>query len=69
MNQHRFDPLSFVFGVILITVAVIFAAGGRSIDLDAWVLPASIMFLGVGLLVVSIRGLANRSDDIAGDDQ
>lgn len=69
MKQHRFDPLSFVFGVAFVVVGVIFSAGGRSIDLDAWVLPASIMFLGVGLLLVSIRGLTNRSEDGAADDQ
>lgn len=69
MKQHRFDPLSFIFGVVFIVIASVFAAGGRTIDLDAWVIPASILVLGVGLLLVSIRGLSGSSSESVGDDQ
>ena len=62
MKRHRFDPISFIFGLIFLTIASVFALGEQSIDLDAWVLPGALMFLGVGLLVVTIRSLATSSD-------
>jgi dipeptide/tripeptide permease len=67
MKQHRFDPLSFVFGAIFVLIASAYAIGGENIDFDAWVLPASIMFLGIGLLLVSIRGLSSSSRATADD--
>ena len=68
MKQHRFDPLSLVFGVIFVGIASAYAIGGDNIDFDAWVLPASIMFVGVGLLLVSVRGLRGGSSEVAADD-
>ena len=53
MSRHRFDPLSFVFGVVF---AVIAAAGFtgpwdlRPVDL-AWAGPGLLILLGVALLV------------------
>ena len=62
MKKHTFDPLSFVAGVIFLMIS---AAAVLKTDLDyelsGWILPASVLVLGVGLLAASLRGM--RSDD------
>ena len=56
MKRHAFDPLSFIFGVFFLVMA---AAAAFRADIDwnvgAWVLPAAILVLGVGLLVSTLR--------------
>jgi len=56
MKRHRFDPLSFVFGVIFLLVAGA-AMWNQSFrwDLNAWVLPAASLFLGIALLASTLR--------------
>jgi hypothetical protein len=52
MSRHRFDPLSFVFGLVFATVAVAGLTGPwtiRPIDL-AWAGPALLILLGVVVL-------------------
>lgn len=63
MKKHRFDPFSFVFGLVFVALATAAALGGTDFDFEAWVLPASILFLGVGLLLVTIRALTGTPDD------
>ncbi len=64
MLSHRFDPVSFVFGVVFLVVAG-FAASRESIDPDVaqWVWPAALIVLGVGLLASTFRtGRGSRED-------
>lgn len=49
--MHRFDPVSFVFGVLFIATAG-FAAFRDVLPLDArWVFPAAFLVVGTGLLI------------------
>jgi hypothetical protein len=63
MKKHTFDPLSFVAGAIFLMIS---AAAVLNTDLDyelsGWVLPASVLVLGVGLLAASLRGM--KSEDL-----
>jgi cytochrome c-type biogenesis protein CcmH/NrfF len=56
MKRHSFDPLSFVFGAFFVVMAAA-AAFRDEIDwtVGLWVLPASILVLGIGLLASSLR--------------
>ena len=49
--RHRFDPVSFVFGVMAVTAGLIVLGGGSLLD-DATVLfPAGLIGLGVAILL------------------
>lgn len=64
MKLHRFDPLSFVFGIVFILMAV--AASLRDqIDwsLGVWLFPAAVLVLGIGLLASGIRGTREMEDE------
>ena len=56
MKRHRFDPLSFVFGLIFLLVAGA-AAWNQNFrwEINAWVLPAAVLFLGIALLASTLR--------------
>jgi hypothetical protein len=64
MKKHTFDPLSFVAGAIFLMIS---AAAVLNTNLDyelsGWVLPASVLVLGVGLLAASLRGMRGTGDD------
>lgn len=71
MQRHRFDPLSFIFGLLFVAIA-----GVALIDADllafgdlAWVAPALLVVAGGALLLSSAgrRGTDDRSDDGSGD--
>lgn len=62
MKSHRFDSTSFLFGTVFTTIAVLAAIEGSALSLDDWVLPASILFLGIGLLLVTLRGLSQDAE-------
>ena len=63
MKKHNFDPLSFIAGAILLAIA---AGSLVTTDLDYqlsdWILPASVLVLGIGLLAASLRGLRARDN-------
>jgi hypothetical protein len=56
MKSHRFDLLSFVFGVLflLMAAAAVWDPSFRW-DLGAWLVPAAVLTLGIGLLVSTIH--------------
>ena len=56
MKRHRFDPLSLVFGIIFLLIAGA-AVWNQSFrwDINAWVLPAAVLFLGIALLASTLR--------------
>lgn len=71
MQRHRFDPLSFIFGLLFVAIA-----GVALIDADllafgdlAWVAPALLVVAGGALLLSSAgrRGTVDHSDDDAID--
>jgi len=70
MKKHAFDPLSFVFGIIFLMIAV---ASLFTTDLDYrlsdWVLPASVLVLGIGLLAASFRGVKSNGQETTEDRQ
>ena len=64
MKPHRFDPLSFVFGVVFILMAL--AATFRDQidwDLGVWMFPAAVLVLGIGLLASGLRGTREMEDE------
>ena len=63
MKPHPFDPLSFVFGIVLVLMAAA-AALRNQIDwnLGVWLFPAAVLVLGIGLLASAIRSAANDTD-------
>jgi small basic protein len=63
MKQHRFDPVSFVFGLVFLLAAV-GAVFNEQIDwnVGVWVFPAAIMVLGIGLLASALRR-SNQNED------
>ncbi|MCB1245713.1 MAG: hypothetical protein KDB69_00430 [Acidimicrobiia bacterium] len=68
MNHHPFDAISFTFGVVFLLIAAVVGLGGGSdLSLRSWLLPASVLVLGTGLLVASLRGLTRRTDSGADD--
>jgi len=55
MEQHRPDWISLTFGGLFAALAVVLPVG-RSADwnLSAWVLPAALLLLGVGIAVSAV---------------
>ncbi len=56
MKRHSFDPISLAAGIIFLLIAGTFAFSS-DIDLrtEAWLLPASFLILGIGLLASTVR--------------
>lgn len=70
MKRHVFDPISLAAGSVFLLLAVGAGGSGRfNYRLDEWVLPASVLVLGVGFLAVAVRGLRSERlvDSDAGD--
>lgn len=60
MYRHRFDAVSFVFGVIFLALAAMFALPVDPWDVYfgfdlGWLLPTAILVVGVSLLVPVLR--------------
>lgn len=70
MTMHRFDPLSFVFGVVFVSVAVIGLLEPELLSLTdlRWVAPGALVVLGALLLALSGRSREDTPDDRPGDD-
>ncbi|MGI9665763.1 MAG: hypothetical protein ACR2N2_01510 [Acidimicrobiia bacterium] len=63
MKRHAFDPLSFVFGVIFIAMAVAATVNDQiNWDLGPWLLPAAALMLGIGLLASALRFTMTKDD-------
>lgn len=63
MKSHGFDTLSFVFGIVFLAIAGS-AVWNPSLrwDLGAWLIPAAVFALGVGLLVSTLRSQDSGAD-------
>jgi hypothetical protein len=62
MYRHRFDPISFVFGLLFVGLA--FIAPAREwlpTDSGRWIIPGAVVLLGIGLAVSAIA--SSRSEE------
>ena len=62
MYQHRFDALSFVFGMLFVGMA--FLAPAREwipSDTARWIIPGAVLLLGAGLAISAVA--SNRAKD------
>lgn len=62
MERHRFDVLSFAFGVVYTLIGLIFLIPATPFDLVEmvatslrWVWPAAILLIGLAILVPLLR--------------
>jgi hypothetical protein len=61
MYKHRFDAVSFGFGVVFLALAAMFALPLDPWDVYfgfdlGWLLPAAVLVVGIALLVPILRG-------------
>ena len=66
MEQHRFDIVSFIFGVLFLGFAA--SATWRwdldvGFDIGDWVFPIAILVIGVALLTSGIRTALQRNNN------
>jgi hypothetical protein len=69
MKRHPFDPISFIFGALLLALGLAVLAGDTTRLLGAWMAPAVIIGLGALLLFLGWQSsrptAADASDDEA----
>lgn len=70
MERHRFDPLSFAFGLIYTVLGVLFLIAftpGDLVDIVTmslrWVWPATIIVIGAAILIPLMRPRSEQSAD------
>lgn len=70
MTMHRFDPLSFVFGVVFVAVAIVGLIAPELLSFTdlRWIAPGALVVLGALLLALSGRSRADTPDDRRADD-
>ena len=66
MHRHRFDALSFVFGLLFIGLA--FLAPAREWlpgETARWIIPGAVLLLGAGLAISAVASnrATNQSDE------
>ncbi len=62
MYRHRFDPISFIFGLMFVGLA--FIAPAREwlpTDFGRWIVPGAVLLLGIGLAVSAVA--SSRPDE------
>lgn len=67
MYRHRFDALSFVFGMLFIGMA--FLAPARDwlpSNTGRWIIPGAVLLLGAGLAISAVA--SNRATDQPDED-
>jgi hypothetical protein len=64
MQTHRFDPLSFILGALVVALAVAGLAGpGALAGLDLrWALPAVLVVLGLVMVATTVRRASDEAD-------
>lgn len=77
MKSHRFDPLSFSFGVIYTLIGLLFLIPATPVELvpfitesTQWVWPLVVVGLGIAILVPLVRsnGVRSNGDDSESDE-
>ena len=69
MQRHRFDPLSFIFGLLFVAVAGVALIGADVLALRdlTWIAPSLLVIAGAALLLSSARsGSDDTPDDTPG---
>lgn len=61
MNRHPFDPISFMFGALLLVTGSLVLAGDTARLLGTWLAPAVI--IGLGLLLLIVAWQSSRTGD------
>jgi len=71
MAQHRFDPLSFFFGLLFVVAGLLLLAGGTDALPMDWAGPLVSVLLGVVVLIAARarRPGADAPDPPAADEQ
>ena len=72
MQRHRFDPLSFIFGLLFVAVAGVALVGGDLVVINdlAWIAPAVLVVAGAALLFSTAgRGDSDDTPDDVPDDE
>lgn len=64
MQTHRFDPLSFILGALVVALAAAGLAGpGALAGLDLrWALPAVLVVLGLVMVATTVRRAADDEE-------
>ena len=65
MRKHAFDPASFILGLVLAGVAIAYLiaeAQDRTVD-GAWVLPLTLIGLGVAAVAAGLNRALRRDSD------
>jgi hypothetical protein len=62
MRPHRFDPLSFVFGIMFLAATVMATTGTLDLNTQTltWIGAGALLFVGVMTLIGSRSGDRNR---------
>lgn len=61
MYRHRFDPISFIFGLLFVGLAVVAPAREwLPTDFGRWIIPGAVLLLGVGLAVSAIASTSPK---------
>lgn len=70
MTRHRFDPLSFLFGVLFVALGVLGLTGPWTLaELDlAWVGPGLLVLAGVVVLLTARSSRDERPEDARAPD-
>lgn len=68
MKPHPFDPVSFIFGALLLGLGLLILAGEEARLLSAWLAPAVIIGLGLLLLIAGWQ-YSRTSGGTASDDE
>jgi hypothetical protein len=65
MNRHRFDPVSFVFGLIFVATGVAFMIDDVRFDPDVarWIWPMVIVGAGIAIIAAAVSGSRQRRRD------
>jgi len=66
MKQHRFDILSFIFGVLFLGFAASVTWKWNldlGFDVGDWIFPVAILVIGIALLASTIRTTLQRNNN------
>jgi len=66
MKQHRFDPVSLVFGMVFLMMSAA-AVWNDQVDwnIGVWLLPGAVLILGIGLLASALRKATPMAEQTA----
>ena len=64
MKRHPFDAISFAAGLVFVLTAVTLAfSADIDLKIGAWLLPTSVLILGIGILAATVRSTNKPTTD------